>query len=55
MLFASDSLVNLYNTSRKDELECLIYMVCFLYKGQQPVSDFMQNNIEKVALSDFLN
>ena len=55
VLFASDSMINMNSTSRKDELESLILMLCFLLKGKLPVSEFMQQNIEKVQLADFLN
>ena len=40
-LFASDSMVNLMSTSRKDDLESLMYILCFFHKGTLPINDII--------------
>ena len=35
--FASESMVNLMSTSRKDDLESLLQLLCYLYSGSLPV------------------
>lgn len=45
-LFAPDSMVSLLTTSRKDDLESLFYIMCFLYQGSLPIIDFINNNID---------
>ena len=40
-LFASDSMVNLLTTSRKDDLESLMYIFCYLYTGILPIIEFI--------------
>jgi hypothetical protein len=46
-LFASDSMSALKTTSRKDDLESLIYILCYLLSGTLPVIDFINENIDK--------
>jgi serine/threonine protein kinase len=40
-LFASDSMVNLKTTGRKDDLESLMYILCFLMKGTLPIIEYI--------------
>ena len=44
-LFASDSMINLKTTSRKDDLESLLYIMCFLNSGTLPIIEFINKNI----------
>ena len=53
-LFASDSMVNLNTTARKDDLESLMYILCFLYSGTLPIIEFINANIENFHMSQFL-
>lgn len=53
-LFASDAMVNLKTTGRKDDLESLIYILCFLQRGTLPIIDYINNNIENFQMSRFL-
>ena len=54
-LFASDNMVNLKTTGRKDDLESLFYIMCYLYTGTLPIIEFINNNIETFNMSQFLN
>jgi len=54
-LFASDSMVNLLTTSRKDDLESLMYIFCYLYTGILPIIEFINQNIDSLNMSQFLN
>lgn len=54
-LFASDSMVNLKTTARKDDLESLMYILCYLYNGTLPIIEFINSNIENFHMSQFLN
>lgn len=40
-LFASNSMVNLLTTSRKDDLESMMYILCFLNSGNLPILEFI--------------
>ena len=53
-LFASDNMVNMLTSSRKDDLESLMYIICFLYTGTLPVIEFINRNIEAINMSQFL-
>lgn len=53
-LFASDSMVNLLTTSRKDDLESLMYILCYLYTGILPIIEFINQNIDNFNMSQFL-
>ena len=54
-LFASGSMVNLNTTARKDDLESLMYILCYLFNGTLPIIEFINTNIEKFHMSQFLN
>lgn len=49
----SDSMVKMMSTSRKDDLESLMYILSYLYKGKLPVLDFINQNIESIQMSQF--
>lgn len=40
-LFASDDMINLKSKGRKDDVESLIYMICFMYSGTLPVIEYI--------------
>jgi hypothetical protein len=46
--------VNLLTTSRKDDLESLIYILCFLFRGVLPISEFINSNIDNIHFSSLL-
>lgn len=50
-LFASDSMVKLLSTSRKDDIESFIYILCYLYKGLLPIIEFINENIDNFNMS----
>ena len=54
-LFASDSMVQLKSTSRKDDLESLMYILTYLYAGTLPIIEFINDNIENFIMSKFLS
>lgn len=54
-LFASDSMSALMTTSRKDDLESLMYIMCYLLTGTLPVIEFINENIDKFDMDQFLN
>mmetsp|Transcript_3089 Transcript_3089/g.4732 ORF Transcript_3089/g.4732 Transcript_3089/m.4732 type:complete len:265 (-) Transcript_3089:771-1565(-) len=54
-LFASDSMVELKTTSRKDDLESLMYILCYLHSGKLPIIEFINENIDDFHMSEFLN
>ena len=53
-LFASDSMVNLLTTGRKDDVESIMYILCFLHSGVLPVIEFINKNAEKFEMSTFM-
>lgn len=53
-LFAPDSMIKLMSTGRKDDIESFIYILCYLYQGNLPVVQFINENIEDLNMSQFL-
>jgi len=53
-MFASDSMINLRSISRKDDLESIMYLLCFLYKGTLPVLDFINEKVDANGAEKFL-
>ena len=53
-MFASDSMVNLLTTARKDDIESMMYILCFLQSGILPVIEFINKNVEKFEMSSFM-
>lgn len=53
-LFSSDSMVNLLTTGRKDDLESMMYILCFLHSGTLPIIEFINQNIDKFDMSLFM-
>ena len=49
-MFAPDSMINLMSSGRKDDLESFFYILCFLYKGKLPVTEFINENVDKFNL-----
>jgi hypothetical protein len=47
-------MVNLMTTSRKDDLESLIYILCYLYTGTLPIIEFINADISNINMSQFL-
>lgn len=45
-LFASQSMMKLLSISRKDDLESLMYILCFLYNGTIPVVDYVNKRLD---------
>ena len=48
-------MVNLMTTSRKDDLESLMYILCYLYRGILPIIEYINNNIDNFHMSRFLS
>lgn len=50
-------MVNLLTTGRKDDLESLIYILCFLIKGTLPIVNLINSNIQNVdvEMSNFFD
>jgi len=48
-------MINLKTTSRKDDLESLLYIMCFLHSGTLPIIEFINKNIQEFQMSRFLN
>ena len=48
-------MVNLNTTGRKDDLESLMYILCYLYTGILPIIEFINSNIDHFNMSQFLN
>ena len=48
-------MVELKTTSRKDDLESLMYILCYLYSGKLPIIEFINENIDDFHMSEFLN
>lgn len=46
LIFASENMIKLYTTSRKDDLESLIYIMCYLFCGNLPIIEYINKNIE---------
>ena len=47
-------MVNMKSTSRKDDLESLMFLLCFLYTGSLPILDMLNGAIEDIIVGDFL-
>ena len=43
------------NAGRKDDLESLMYIFCYLYTGILPIIEFINQNIDSLNMSQFLN
>jgi hypothetical protein len=54
-LFASDSMVALMSTGRKDDLESLIYILCYLYSAKIPTIEFVNQHINSFHMPSFLS
>jgi len=48
-------MVNLKSTSRKDDLESLMYILCFLYSGTLPIIEYINKNIDNFHMRQFLS
>jgi len=48
-------MVRLTSTSRKDDIESLMYILCFLLNGTLPIIEFINLNIDNFHMSKFLN
>jgi hypothetical protein len=55
LLFASENMVNMLTLSRKDDLESLMYIFCFLLNGTLPVVDFINETLGNFEVSKFMN
>jgi casein kinase I family protein HRR25 len=49
-LFSSDSMMNLRSPGRKDDLESLIYVICFLHSGSIPAMDEVKRDDDQCML-----
>lgn len=51
-LFASEAMVNMKSTSRKDDLESLMFLLCFFYIGSLPILNMLTG--EDIIVGDFI-
>ena len=49
-MYGSESMVNKTSISRKDELESMMYILCFLYSGTLPIIEWLNKNIERIHM-----
>lgn len=57
-MFASEAMIDLMSTSRKCDLESLIYIICFLHKGSLPIVNIINEKHDmqdKKELLDHMN
>lgn len=47
-------MIKLLSTGRKDDLESLMYILCFLSKGTLPIIEFINKNIDNFHMCMFL-
>jgi len=45
-------MMNKTSISRKDELESMMYILCFLYSGTLPITEWLNKNIEKIDMKN---
>ena len=44
-------MIDLKTKGRKDDIESLIYMICFMYSSTLPVIDYINQNLENLQMT----
>lgn len=55
IMFASESMVNQITVSRRDDLESLMLLVCYLKSGTLPVVEYINANLDHIDISKFID
>jgi len=54
-MFGSESMAEKTSISRKDELESIMYVLCFLYSGTLPIIKWLNQNIDKFHMKEIFD
>lgn len=54
-MFASESMINNKPIGRKDDIESLLYVLCYLKSGTLPVIEYINDSIEVMDMNQFFN
>ena len=54
-MFGSESMTNKTSICRRDELESIMYIVCFLYSGTIPILEWLNLNIERIHMKNIFD
>ena len=49
-MYGSESMINKTSISRKDDLESMMYVLCFLFSGTLPIIEWLNKNIERIHM-----
>lgn len=55
IMFASESMINQKSLGRMDDIESLLYVLCYLKSGSLPVIEYINNEIEVMDMNKFFN
>ena len=55
VMFASESMIQQKQLGRKDDMESLLYVLCYLRSGSLPVIDHINQLIEVMDMNRFFN
>ena len=55
IMFASEAMVNQISISRRDDLESLMLLICYLKSGTLPVVEYINANLDSIDINKFID
>jgi serine/threonine protein kinase len=55
IMFASEAMVNQISISRRDDLESLMLLICYLKSGTLPVVEYINANLDVIDINKFID